>query len=352
MGAAEPLRQVLLELPPAGGHRRKPPRANLSALALRGRSVFLGTDEGTVLDRLSLGEDGKLARHAAFPLQDLLDLPITSGEGDEIDIEGLEAEEDRLWLVGSHSRTRGKPKDDPINELADLKHNPNRHVLACLPLVPDGAGGHGLAPQGTARLPIGKKRGELAKALKHDPHLKPFFRLPAKENGFDIEGVAALGQRLFLGLRGPVLRGIALILEIEVAEAGDGLLALRPIGPDGRACRKHFLDLGGNGVRDLHREGEDILILSGPTADIDGHCTVWRWRDPFAIQGDSFLADGKRLRRLLRLPVGEEADHPEGFALLPGTGGRELLVVYDAPAKERCRGKGAVLADVFALPAP
>ena len=62
-------------------------------------------------------------------------------------------------------------------------------------------------------------------ALRQDPHLGPFLRtshgeadgkharapLASKENGFDIEGLAAFDRRLILGLRGPVLRGWAML---------------------------------------------------------------------------------------------------------------------------------------------
>jgi hypothetical protein len=144
------------------------------------------------------------------------------------------------------------------------------------------------------------------------------------------------------------LRGIAVVLEIAVEDDGAGGLALQPVGPDGRTWRKHFLDLGGNGIRDLHRAGEDVLILAGPTAAIDGRCAIWRWREPFAIGRESFVPRGGRLTRTLELPVGKDADHPEGFCYLPG--GRELLVVYDSPAKVRCRDPGGVMADVFEFP--
>ena len=348
---AEPLRRVLLDLPPKGGLHRKPPRANLSAVALRGRSLFLATDEGTALDRLTAAEDGGFADPVVFPLLELLTLQAATGSAEEIDIEGLDVEGDLLWVVGSHSRTRGKPKDAPLAEFAEIRHNPNRHVLACLPLTPGPDGTHELAREGAARLPIGRKRGALVKALRDDEHLKPFFKLPAKENGFDVEGIAVSGRRILLGLRGPVLRGFAVVLEIEVADEGDGVLALRPLGAGGRAWRKHFLDLSGNGIRDLHRDGDDVMILAGPTADLDGRCALWRWRDPYAIGGDSFTPTGDpRLGRILQIPVGNDADHPEGFALLPDSQGREVLVVFDSPAEERCRGKGGVLADVFALP--
>ena len=49
---SEPVRTVLLDLPPKGGPHRKAPRDSVSALALRGDSLFLGSDEGVVLDRL------------------------------------------------------------------------------------------------------------------------------------------------------------------------------------------------------------------------------------------------------------------------------------------------------------
>ena len=107
-----------------------------------------------------------------------------------------------------------------------MKPNPNRHVLACLPLLPDGNGRFALpeggkrAP-GVARLPIGKKEGELAKTVKRDVHLGPFRKIPSKENGFDVEGIAAHGSRLLLGLRGPVLRGIAIVLELAVESKTD-----------------------------------------------------------------------------------------------------------------------------------
>jgi Protein of unknown function (DUF3616) len=350
---ARPIRRVRLDLPPKGGLHRKAPRQSLSAVAAVGRSLFVGTDEGAVLDRLTDLSPDRFGEPRLFPLLDLLDLPNRSGEDDEVDIEGIDVEGDRLWLVGSHTWTRGKPKDDPLRDLARISANPNRHVLACLPLLPSAAGGHDLPTEpgtdGTARLPIGKRRGALPKALKKDPHLRPFLMLPSKENGFDVEGIAVLGRRVLLGLRGPVLRGVAIVLELRVEAPGDGRLELGPVGESGARYAKHFVDLGGNGIRDLHRDGQDLLILAGPTADIDGRCSVWRWRDAWGEPAASFTEAGPRLERLLRIPVGHDDDHPEGITFLPGGDRGELLVVHDAPAKSRCVGKGGVYADVFAL---
>jgi hypothetical protein len=350
---ARPAGTFLLELPPAGGRHRKPPRESLSAVVLHGRSLFLATDEGTVLDRLTLREDGSTGEPATYPMLDVLDLPNRTGEDDEIDIEGMDVADGRLWIVGSHARTRKKPgKADPLGDLARVVANPNRHVLACLPLLSEGAGLFGLpgaAGPGVARLGIGRKSGALTKALKKDGHLRRFLKLPAKENGFDVEGIAIRGERVLLGLRAPVLRGWALVLGLELEPDGDGLLALRPSGVDGQRYHKHLLDLGGNGVRDLARDGDDLLVLAGPSMDLDGHCAIWRWHGAWSAPGDGLVPQGKgRLERLLRLPVGVDGDRPEGITLLPG--GRELLVVYDRPAKARCRDEGAVHADRFALP--
>ncbi|WP_445187429.1 DUF3616 domain-containing protein [Pseudonocardia sp. Cha107L01] len=104
-----------------------------------------------------------------------------------------------------------------------------------------------------------RRRGEpnLANLLAEDEHLAPFLAIPAKDNGFDVEGLAVHGETLYVGLRGPVLRGFAVVLELLPEEAAPGRLRLVPI--EGERCyRKHFLDLGGLGVRDLCPHGPDL----------------------------------------------------------------------------------------------
>jgi hypothetical protein len=114
----------------------------------------------------------------------------------------------------------------------------------------------------------------------------PFLRadIPSKDNGLDIEGLAwdERNQRLLVGLRAPVLRGTAVVLELqfEATFAGknrEGLLRLKKIGPNGQVYRRHFLDLGGLSVRDLCFDGDDLLILAGPALPIPFPPTVFRW---------------------------------------------------------------------------
>ncbi|WP_223526514.1 DUF3616 domain-containing protein [Pseudomonas sp. BF-B-26] len=75
----------------------------------------------------------------------------------------------------------------------------------------------------------GRRHGnDLAAAIAEDPQLRDFLRIPGKDNDFDIEGLVMIGSRLLLGLRGPVLRGWAVLLEIgpelnDAPSTADGL---------------------------------------------------------------------------------------------------------------------------------
>lgn len=99
------------------------------------------------------------------------------------------------------------------------------------------------------------------------------------------------------------------------------------------------------GVRDLCPQGPDLLVLAGPTMDLDGPVHVFRWHDACAAQTPQVVR-GDLLTRAVDLPYGVGADHAEGIGLL---GEDRLLVVYDSPAPARLTTDG-VLADVVRLP--
>ncbi|MCU0895487.1 MAG: DUF3616 domain-containing protein [Rhodospirillales bacterium] len=359
---AQPLRRVSLDF------RHDDPsaeaavvREDLSACELTGSCLWLGCDETTTIQRLVRTAAGAFARHRSFALSEALALP--AGPDEEIDIEGFAEDGGCLWVVGSHSLKRKKPKrrDSPAEALARLSEvsaSPNRYLLARLPLVPavDGLfdlGGLGGAadPQGRAPacLPMTGGRNELALALANDVHIGRFVDVPSKENGLDIEGIAVRGDRVFLGTRGPVLRGWAIILELSVVEAAAGELGLSPMGDHDEPYQKHFLDLDGLGIRDLAFDGNHLLILAGPTMDLDGPVRVYRWRDVLAAdQGDIVAADD--LERVLEVPFGQGFDHAEGMTLLEEQGAKHLLVVYDSPDPSRLHDNGtAIDAEIFAI---
>ena len=326
-----------------------------------------------------------------IPLRTLL-LNVTfaenkKGDEDEVDIEGFDLEDGMLWLTGSHASNRKKPKaaDTDAARLARIGVEPSRFLVARIPVD----GGRPVAampdprdPQRTltaAALPLSAAEGEpgnaIIRALADDPHLAPFVRplteiagdargpVPGKDNGFDIEGIAARGGRVYLGLRGPVLRGWAMLLAIRPEDDGAGGLRLAADAA-GRQVAKHFLYLGGMGVRDLAVDGDDLLILAGPTMDVDGTQAVWRLARPDQLGHDSLTGstgsdawDAGRLVRLFDLPTDETGDRAEGLCCFKQAGERAVLVAYDQTSRERhLPGKDekprpeAVYLDLFRLP--
>jgi len=334
---------------------------DLSVVERTGDVLFAAADEGAELVRLVAQDGGTAYREdTAFPLSDVFALPAKPGESDEADIEGMAIADGWLWVVGSHSLARKKPrkKDAPAAALArlgEVRRDPNRFLLGRIPLGTDANGRPTPVPADggrTARCVRFTEGGSaLTKALREDEQFARFLDIPAKENGFDVEGLAARGDRLFLGLRGPVLRGWACILELAVEEDPDDpdTLTLLRIGPNDARFRKHFLDLGGLGIRELTFDGEDLVILAGPTMDLDGPVTLWRWTGAQGATDESILR-GDPLVRLLDLPYGDGTDHAEGIARIPRSGAAPaLLVVYDSPDPSRQHGT-SVDADLFALP--
>jgi Protein of unknown function (DUF3616) len=355
--------------------KEKELRDGLSVALQIGATLWVTNDETISLERLSLVEGGDTGtyrygrQHQQFSLHDYLRLPVPPppdpADLEEADVEGLAYDGRYLWLVGSHSLKRKKPKlqdgaEKAQQQLAQVSRDGNRYLLARIPIV-ERDGTYTLAKEDsqngkkrTAAQLRGNDRGnDLTEALRGDEHLGSFLAIPGKDNGFDIEGLAVAGERLFLGLRGPVLRGWAVILEVELEEehGQPSTLRLKAIGPDDRRYRKHFLHLGGLGIRDLCAQGADLLILAGPTMELDGPVTIFRWPGGTEPEGEQVVPAGE-LERVLDVPYGQGVDHAEGMTLFSPDGGkaRSLLVVYDSASESRQVGESTVAADVFLLP--
>jgi hypothetical protein len=333
---------------------KKDLRVGLSAIARQGSHLWVANDETTSLERLTLNSGDQAAGHKSFDLTDFLELP---GEG-EIDIEGLDVEGDALWLLASHSSVRTRVKDghnpdQARDALAAVEVSQRRRVLARLSTRTLLDPGDTDDQQPPAVFGLGRGSGGVLDLLADDRHLKGFIRssagttsrpIPGKDNGIDFEGLAVTGGRVFIGLRGPVLRGWAVIVELE---AGDGPgIEPQPVGPGGLRYRKHFLDLRGLGVRDLCRHGDDLLVLAGPTMELDGRTAVFRWRGALTSHAEAVLSRDD-LRREFDVPFGKGKDRAEGITLLED--GKSALVVYDTPARKRKTGDHGIRADVFSL---
>jgi hypothetical protein len=338
---------------------RKQLRDGLSAVLQVGNTLWLGNDESASLERLTLTGD-TAAGHTQFQLRDFIGLPTPldkEGATPEVDIEGMDLADGYLWIVGSHSLKRSKvDSEDPaaaqIKELARTEVEANRYVLARIPMqdgdLPVLAAKSKSRP--AQRLRSDKDGNSLTRLLRKDKHLGPFLGLPGKENGFDVEGLAVVGDRVFLGLRGPVLGGWAVVLEIRPVGEGKWL-KLKPLdGSKGARMRKHFLQLGGLGVRDLCLQGDDLLVLAGPTMSLDGPVRVVRWSGAAQCQ-EACVLEADALALVLEVPYGRGCDHAEGIALIhsKGRASPELLVVYDSPAPRRQVGGNGLVADLFDL---
>ncbi|GAB3347154.1 DUF3616 domain-containing protein [Modestobacter lapidis] len=335
---------------------------NLSAVRSDGPVLWVAGDETATVERLVADDPDDPAEfgdQTTYRLADLVQLPGEDA-AEEPDIEGLARDGHFLWAVGSHSLRRRQIKakhsgDKALRRLAKVTGQANRQVLVRIPvadvdglptLVPE------LAVAGSRHRAavFGAHGTDLRDLLADDEHLGPFLPIPGKDNGLDVEGIAVAGPRVYLGLRGPVLRGWAVVLELrpEVHPDDPGRLELLPVD-DGRRYRTHVLRLDGLGVRDLCPHGEDLLVLAGPTMDLDGPVHVFRWHGALTTEAPQVVR-GELLTRELTLPFGVGDDHAEGLGLLGPAADPRLLVVYDSPAPSRLTGDGCVTADVVRLP--
>ena len=334
-------------------------RDNLSAIVLDGNHLWLGGDEGTSIHRLTRDASGDFADHTSFELRDTLRLPGAAKE--EIDIEGLDVDGGYLWLIGSHSAKRKKAEADKsaeenIERLGKVEVEGNRFTLARVPLDDAATPVAAVGALTVARLRGDTNANLLTEALKQNRHVGRFVPrvlpdgtidgIPSKDNGFDVEGLAVTGNRVFLGLRGPVLRGWATVIELRVNPSGDGTLTLDTFESSGRPYLQHLLQLDGLGVRDLVINGDDLLVLAGPSMDLDGPVFIYRWKHALSLPADT-LTGKDDLPKVVTVPFGLTKDHAEGLSIASDSP-LSVMVCYDSPAAIRTSGS-AVKADVFAI---
>jgi Protein of unknown function (DUF3616) len=331
---------------------------SLTAVRADGEHLWVAGDETATIERLVLDSASaptRAGRQRSFRLADLVQLP--GPPNGEADIEGIARTGVWLWAIGSHALVRRRPKPEHdeakvVRRLGKLRRDPNRYVIVRLAVqlgVDRRPEPVRVARDGRRSALVGAPGAEtLVDLLRADPHLAPFLAIPARDNGLDVEGLAVVGDRLYVGLRGPVLRGWSVVLEVRPVQdpTDPGRLALG-IFPEGARYRKHFLDLDGLGVRDLCQDGDDLLVLAGPTMALSGPVRVHRWHGA-AVDDTGPVVRDTDLTVETVVTHGEGVDHAEGIALLgddPINTRARLLVVYESPAADRHPYPDTVLAD-------
>jgi Protein of unknown function (DUF3616) len=303
---------------------------SLSAVASSKGCLWTASDEGRSVECL-VAENGGYRLKKQHKLDSLFKhLPKKKDPYDhrkpEADIESLAAHDGALWICGSHAKVRRRRKLDEnakVNTSAQapyalVRSRPSRCLLGRVPFNGDAQIEAELDKASAAHLPFAGTNS-LRTMLKQDRFLQPFVRLPSKENGLDIEGVTVTKDgAVFLGLRGPLIETRAVIVKIELDEPLD-VAALTP----------YFLDLGGLGVRDLTRRGDDILILAGPVSGLGGGFSIHCWTPGKAKRVQTTTL----LYRWPEPPPRERTwpEHPEAICCLERGNRDGLLVLYDNP---------------------
>lgn len=280
---------------------------DLSAVALFGEALLVGSDEGTKVQVLQPDPQDSSIYH----VRPDLDITLLYSKT-ELDIEGIARFKDTnvFYVAGSHSLKRrlldpDAPKEENLAALEEVIFEPSRFHIFRLEMDP------------LTLRPTQKRRIGLYSLLVGDPVLGRFTRIPSKENGIDIEAVAVKGKegdKLHLGFRSPVLRDNlvpVMVLDFNAPEDYELL----------------YLDLDGMGIRELVKVKSGFLLVAGPPGDAQGRFLVYFW------DGDDGVHDrGKRKSKLIllgELPAGE-GTKAEGMTLLEETDSHyDVLVVYD-----------------------
>lgn len=302
---------------------------DISAIVSFGDFLAIGSDESKrkiqILQKAGEGYEVK---------DDLeIKLPVLAEEyAQEVDIEGMSIGLDKhgnytLFVIGSHSLRRLKVKKDDETYLTNRERitrviqEDKKNSIFRLTLDPQ----TGEEIDKDERITI-----RIKDIIENDSILGVFTGIPSKENGVDIEGIASEGETLYIGFRGPVLREnyVPVMVIREYDKTSEYEL--------------RFVNLGGNGIRDITKVEGGFLILTGPVGDGLGPYQLYFWDGKDCIPGND-KTEHAELTCLVDIPIDEETDEgadeedeekptpkAEGITVLEESASDyTVLVVYD-----------------------
>lgn len=283
---------------------------DISAVVSFGNFLALGSDESK--RKIQILEKCHESYHVRADLTIELTV-LDKNEGQEIDIEGMSISNDHtLFVIGSHSLKRSKVKADKtyqenLDRIAKVVSEERKNKIFKLTLDPQ---------TGQEREMETRQTINLKKIIKNDRILGRFTAIPSKENGIDIEGIAADGNTLYIGFRGPVLRQNYVPVMVIEDYHNHEQYELR------------FVNLQGNGIRDLIKVKDGFLIIAGAVGDNLNPYQLYFWDGVDTIPG-SDKQQQAQLNLLGEIPTLNDAK-AEGIAVLEETCSTyKIMVVYD-----------------------
>lgn len=283
-------------------------KEDVSAIAYFEDYMLVGSDESQNIINLLKREDQD------FSL--VLDIPLSldHAEDEEIDIEGMSIDEDgTLYVIGSHSSKRKIIKASKTylanhQRLATVIAETRKNTIFKLKLDPK-----------TGQVLKRDANTQLKTVLEKNIILNRFLNIPSKENGIDIEGLAIYQEKLYLGFRGPVLRGN--YVPVMVTEFDDLL-----------DYELRYVQLDGNGIRDITRVQDGFLLIAGPVGDGRGAYQLYFWNGEDTIPGEDRpdTSDYCQLIGEIPLPKKYPEAKAEGITVLENKGKKvTAMIVYD-----------------------
>ncbi len=279
---------------------------DISAIASFGRFLVIGSDETKKkIQVLKKIEDN------SYEVTRDIKLPVPEeSDREEFDIEGMEIGKDNtLFVIGSHSLKRKKVKPEKTYEenrerIATVESEDQRNRIFKLTLDSE-----------TGELNGSIESINIKETILQDKVLKIFTQIPSKENGIDIEGIAVDGDQLYLGFRGPVLR--LNYVPVVVTKFDN---------PSDYEIR--YVNLGGNGIRDLTQVKDGFLMISGPVGDGEGPYQLYFWDGSDSIPGRDKQKEAQiTLLGKIPSPNGAKA---EGITVMEETSSvYKVIIVYD-----------------------
>lgn len=283
---------------------------DLSGLVMIDKLMIVGSDESQ--SKLTvLHQNNHSTTPYSYEVLREIHCPTSFGEDEEeLDIEGLEiTSEGMLYIVGSHSLKRKKVKANKTQaenrqRILEIENETKRFLLF--------------------RLKIDTQSGEvmdkietisLKHLLKKDPLLAPFTKIPSKENGVDVEAITLDGDNIYLGFRSPVLRlNYVPVVVITFDEPSNYNIL--------------YLDIKGNGIRDMTRVEDGFLLITGPPNDGLNPYYLYFWNGEDGMIGsDKTTGSVLKLLGEIPTPMGAKA---EGIAVINETeAGYTFAIIYD-----------------------